>query len=661
MCSISGVVWTTPHSPEETLELVRSMNRALRHRGPDGEGAAVVAGGRLTRHHWDGRGGPLFAPVSTASRSATTLGLGMNRLSIRDVEAGHQPMADRSDQVTIVFNGEIYNTEELGAELAGSGVTFRTRSDTEVLLEAYMRWGRACVEKLAGMFAFAIWDERDQSLFIARDRLGIKPLVWARTKEAILFGSELKALLATGLVAKRVRRSAVDQFLFHLYVPAPNAPLEDVHVLEPGHTLLLKNGELRIQRYWSLSFAPGAPKSLDVHAETFKTLFDQAVGSHLLSDVPVGAFLSGGLDSSAVVATMKRLGQGQVHTYTVGFDVKQYDESSDAAEAARFIGTEHEEVRVSITDLENDIVRVLSHYDQPFADPSAVPTYVLCRETAKRVKVALAGDGSDEQLAGYPRARHFAMLEAARRSPAAARAAFAWALDRAAPLLGGYRRRVRNLADYANVLRNGGASDPMSAYIHLRHVFRNGWHGRILTPDFAEHVGREDPSFHIHAVADQSSAVDPITRLLEVEVHTYLPNDILMKVDMASGAHGLEVRVPFLDHRLVEAVAAMPLQAKLGLRRTKVVLREALRGSLPPGALRKRKQGFHLPVAQWLRGAGKGMLFDTVLSQRATQRGYFRPEVLRQLADEHVEQRADHSGMLWSLLGLEIWHRTWVD
>lgn len=661
MCSIAGLVWEAPMPAHRTHEIVRKMNRALAHRGPDGEGAAVFADGTLCVQRWTGTGEVAIEPTVDHVSSKVSLGLGMNRLAIRDVVAGHQPMRDATGRATIVFNGEIYNCDEIEEELRQAGVVLKTRSDTEVILEAYMRWGHACVERLAGMFAFAIWDDRDASLFIARDRLGIKPLVWARSGGALLFGSELKALLATGLVEKRVRPKAINRYLFHFYVPPPDGPLEGINLLEPGHTLIWRDGEISVRRYWSPSFAPGEPCSLEQHTERFRALFEQAVRSHLVSEVPLGAFLSGGVDSSSIVALMKRLGTGDVHTYTVGFDVHAYDESRDAADSARFLQTEHHAMNVSLSEIEDLIVRVLSHYDQPFADASAVPTYVLCRETARHVKVALAGDGSDEQLAGYPRIKDYAVLEALRHAPGAARM-LGWTVDRLAPLLGGKRaRRARNFADYSHVLEAGGAPDPMSGYIHLRNTFRNGWHERLLSADFHRQVRDDDPSFHIHDVSRRSRARDPLSRMLEVEMMTYLPGDILQKVDMASGAHGLEVRVPFLDHRLVEAVAGMPIHAKLRPRESKVVLRRSLGPLLPPNALKKRKQGFHLPVAEWFRARGRPLLHDVLLSKRAKERGYFRPEVLETAAKEHLEGRANHGAMLFSLLQLELWHRAWVD
>lgn len=661
MCSIAGLVWDAPTSTDRTLEVVRTMNTALRHRGPDGAGVAVVGDRRLTIRRWTGTGELAAPPSSIAQRSEGSVGLGMNRLAIRDVEAGHQPMVDASGTCTIVFNGEIYNTEEIEPDLRAAGVVLKTRSDTEVILEAYRLWGPACVERLVGMFAFAIWDDREESLFIARDRLGIKPLVWARARGAFLFGSELKALLRTNLVARKVRHKAINRFLYHLYVPPPEGPLEDVHVLEPAHTLTLRGGDISIRRYWSASYATGPRRSTDQHAEHFRSLMERAVRSHLVSDVPVGAFLSGGLDSSTVVTLMKRFATSSVHTYTVGFDVAAYDESRDAAASAEFMGTQHTEIQVALKDIEDVILPVLTHYDQPFADASAVPTYVLCRETARHVKVALAGDGSDEQLAGYPRVRHYGLLEAMRRAPRPLRDAIGRGIEGVAPLLGQRARGARNFAEYAAVLHAGGANDPMSGYIHLRHVFRNGWHERLLSTAFAESVVADDPSFHIHAAAEASRAGDPLTRMLDVEVQTYLPNDILQKVDIASGAHGLEVRVPFLDHRLVEAVAAMPLHMKLRPRESKVALRRSMGRDLPPHTLTKRKRGFHLPVAEWFRERGKPLLHDVLLSKRAFERGYFVPSVLTAIVAEHVSGTANHGNMLFALLQLELWHRTWVD
>lgn len=636
------------------------MNRALRHRGPDGEGVGLVSpGGGFSTNRWTGNDVQV-AGQEVPEDALALAGLGMNRLAIRDVAAGHQPMVDPAGNVMIVFNGEIYNCDEIEAAL-GPNLRLQTRCDTEVILHAYLAWGHACVERLAGMFAFAIWDRRDQSLFIARDRLGIKPLVWARSGEAFLFGSELRALLATGLIARNVRPAAIDRFLYHLYVPPPEGPFEDVFILEPAHTLTWKNGRIDIRRYWSPPFGAEAPGALNDHVEAFRAAMERAVQSHLVSDVPVGAFLSGGIDSTVVVALMRRLGAAAVKTYTIGFDADAFDESKDAARSALSFDTDHHEFQLRLADLEDSITKAMTHYDQPFADPSAVPTYVLCRETARHVKVAMAGDGSDEQLAGYPRAQQYLMLEAIRRSPRPVHLSVGWLASKSAPLLGKRAKRARNLLDFTQLLQGPAASDSMAGYIHLRNLFRNGWHDRLLTPDFVARISDLDPSSHLHDISARSRARHPLTAVLEAEVQSYLPHDILQKVDIASGAHGLEVRVPFVDHRLVETVAKMPASAKLRPGETKVVLRRAFGDMLPAHTLVKRKQGFQVPVADWFRSRGRPLLEDVLLSPRTAQRGIFDGGALRTLADQHFACTADNGNMLWALLQLELWHRTYAD
>lgn len=660
MCSISGLVWDAPRPVLDTLQAVRTMNRSLRHRGPDGEGAGVVrASGSIATMRWTGTGE--YVEGSIGSDGLSQVGLGMNRLAIRDVAAGHQPMVDSSGRVMIVFNGEIYNCDEVEADL---GPSFRpkTRCDTEIILLAYLKWGQACVERLAGMFAFAIWDGRDESLFIARDRLGIKPLVWAKSGGALLFGSELRSLLATGLVERRVRSAAIVRYLSHLYVPPPEGPFEDVFILEPAHTLTWKAGETTLRRYWTAPFGvPSPDRSLKEHIERFRTLFERAVQSHLVSEVPIGAFLSGGIDSTVVVALMRQLGAEAVKTYTIGFDADAFDESKDAARSAKTFHTDHHEFQLKLADLEDSIVSALTHYDQPFADPSGVPTYVLCRETAKHVKVALAGDGSDEQLAGYPRSRQYVFLEALRRAPRPLRSLLGRLAKSAAPLLGRRAKQANNLAGYTRLLESTSANDRMIGYIQLRDLFRNGWRERLLSPAFATSVARVDTSSHLHSLAERSRATDPLTAVLEAEVLSYLPNDILQKVDTASGAHGLEVRVPFLDHRLVEAVAMMPPSAKWRPGESKVVLRRAFDSLLPAHTRAKRKQGFQVPVADWFRAKGRSLLNDVLLTPRARQRGYFDPAAVELMASEHLEGRRDNGNMLWALLQLELWHRTYVD
>jgi asparagine synthase (glutamine-hydrolysing) len=657
MCSISGFLASAPTSPEALTSIARRMNRALRHRGPDGSGALVGTADALRLTNWSAAGELRWERSVEGVRPSTTFVLAQTRLSIRDLEAGHQPMLDPTGRVAITFNGEIYNADELAASLRSQGFTLRTQSDTEVLLLGYVAWGRRVLDRLRGMFAFAIWDGRDGSYLLARDRLGIKPLHYAETPNGLVFASELKGLLASGLVERRVRRDSIRRYLRHLYVPAPEGPLEQVRSLEPGQFLEVRDGVQRVARYWELTFDRPEHGSLKHHVERFHHELERSVKEHLVSDVPVAAFLSGGLDSSAITALMRPLTR-DLATYTVGFDDPRYDESRDAQLVADHLGTKHHRVHVTLPELAAATEKVLRHFDQPFADSSAVPTYLLAQATARDVKVVLAGDGSDELLAGYRRARDYAMLEGLRRSPRVARRALGVLAERAAPMLGARGRRASNLAEFVDAI-DGDEADSMTAYLHLRRAFRGAWEERLLSPEMRDAHGL-DPDRHVREVAARSGARDPVTRLLHVELATYLPYDILQKVDLATMAHGLEARVPFLDHELVEIAANMPLWAKLLPNEQKVVLRRAMAPLLPRRTLTRRKQGFHLPVSEWFRAEGRAMAHDLLLDETARARGYFERDAVEAILAEHLAGR-DHGSKLWALLQLEFWHRTWVD
>jgi asparagine synthase (glutamine-hydrolysing) len=514
------------------------------------------------------------------------------------------------------------------------------------------------------MFGCAIWDERSQSLLLGRDRLGIKPLLWAEASGGLLFASELKALLATGLVQRNVQPSAIYRFLHNLYVPAPETAIAGVHALEPGHQLKWQNGKVSLKRYWSVSYRPAKRRSTALWVEQFRSELAAAVKSHLMSDVPVGAFLSGGLDSSAVAAlAVEASGDpGSLLTTTVGFAERHYDESDDAAIVARYLGTQHNVVRITSAEIEQSLEKVLACYDQPFADSSAVPTYLLCQAASRSAKVALAGDGADELMAGYPRHQQYLVLDTLRKAPAPARATLAGAARRVATILARKKsisQPLRQLSTYLGEV--DGSSDAMTAYVHLRNVFRGDFLSALLAPDFAAAMFGVDPVAHVHAAALASDARTRLDRLLNVELLTYLPNDILTKVDIASMAFGLEVRVPFLDHRVVELVASMPTALKRNLHTSKVMLRRAIAPNLPRHTLRKRKQGFHMPVGPWFRNQGRALLEDTLLSRRCLERGYFSARTVEQLVRAHVTGRADHASRLWALLQLEVWHRNFVD
>jgi len=661
MCGIAGVLWHSHQELARSEQTVRRMTDAIAHRGPDGEGffAAASTQARFETHTANG---DTLTGQATRHDSRASLGLGHRRLSIIDLAGGAQPMSDAHQRSWIVFNGEIYNYRALRSELESLGCTFRTQSDTESILHAYRIWGQSCVEHLHGMFAFALWDELESTLFLARDRLGIKPLLWANAPDGFLFCSELKGILAARLLEPSVRRDSIKRFLHNLYVPAPEGPLEKVSTLEPGHSLLFKQGKIELKRFWKPSFAPGRKRSDREWLEAFDGALREAVSSHMVSDVPVGAFLSGGLDSSAITALMAKSGQARsrILTTTVGFEEREFDESKDAQTVADHVGSDHSVVMVRNSDIEPALERVLQAFDQPFADSSSLATFLLCGGARERMKVAMAGDGADELLAGYPRHQHYLGLDLLRTAAGPARHGLGQGARFLASKLHGRASRVLDQTG-AFLASAPRTADPAFPYAYLRNAFRDGLYTRLTTDEFAENTAEADPYQHLHRVVAESQAPHRMQQLLEMELHSYLPNDILQKVDIASMAFGLEVRVPFLDHRLVELVAQMPFHLKWNGRKTKVALRQSVTDLLPARTFKKRKQGFHVPLAAWFRASGARVFRDVALSTRALERGYFRKSILEQLIAEHSSGLKNHGPQLWTLLQLEYWHLNFVD
>jgi asparagine synthase (glutamine-hydrolysing) len=630
MCGIAGAISLRGLRLE--AETLRGMAATLRHRGPDDCGA------------W-------LNPASTA-------GLGSTRLAIIDLSAdGRQPMADASGRRWIAYNGEVYNYLGLRDELVGRGAAFRSRTDTEVILSLYAEQGADCLKRLRGMFAFAVWDESDQSLFLARDRLGKKPLYYYQDADWFLFGSEIKAILAhpAAGAARRVKAASLPAYLTYGYVPTPDTLFEGIRSLPPGHWLRLRDGRATIQAYWEPPLPAASNHSNLSEADWAAGLLDklrEAVRLRLVSDVPLGAFLSGGLDSSAVVALMAEAGAGRVKTFAIGFsDEPSFDERPHARRVAEALGCEHHEfdVRARSFDLVPLLVR---HHDQPFGDSSALPTYLVARCAREHVTVALTGDGGDELFAGYDRFRAARLAEAVHRAPGAALAGrAALAVAEALPQGTAYR----DLGRAATRFLRGAAQPLPERYL--------GWVSLMAPEAVAALTGSNfDPVGHFAGYFRQSNG-DPVGALLDINLRTYLPDDLLVKADRATMAASLEARSPFLDHELVEFAAGIPLDLKLGrgLGGAKRILKRALAGRLPPEILNRRKHGFGVPVGRWFRDELRQPLHDHLLSPRATQRGYLRPEAVRQMVDSHQRGERDHGHALWALLTLELWHQLYFD
>jgi asparagine synthase (glutamine-hydrolysing) len=624
MCGIAGKV--TAGEPVERALLTR-MCDSIRHRGPDGDGLY------------------LNGPV----------GLGMRRLAIIDLISGDQPLLSEDERVVAVFNGEIYNHLELRAELERKGHRFRGHSDGEVIVHLYEEHGPRCVERLRGMFVFAVWDARERRLMLARDRVGKKPLFYCRAGGALLFASEPRAILLDSSVPREVDPRAIDAFLVNQYVPHGLCAHRALAKLAPGTRLLWSPGEEpRLERYWSLDYLPKLRISAGEAEERLRASILEATRLRLMSDVPLGAFLSGGIDSSVVVAAMAMTSSAPVKTFSVAFPGTEVDEAPHARAVAQRYGTDHAELAVGPPD-PGLLPRLAWHFGEPFADPAALPTFQLAELTRRHVTVALNGDGGDESFAGYRRYWQLARTRGADRLPASLRRALAAAAGRAA---GGTEGRA-SLPRAARLARRL-ALPPAHRYADLFRYFGDADRELLYTPEFSAQVAGCDPLAHVAAAWQGRAGLETIDRLMAVDLDTYLADDLLAKVDVASMANSLEVRSPLLDQELMELAARLPVGLKLRGTQGKIVLREAVREWLPDGILDRPKQGFAVPLADWLRGEMRQVPEEVLLDPVATGRGIFRTEQVRRMIGEHREGR-DRADQLWAMINLELWFRTCVD
>ena len=623
MCGIAGIIDLTSGGPSR--ELIQRMTGLLRHRGPDDEGIAVL--------------GPAA--------------LGHRRLSIIDLSpGGHQPMSLEEAGLHVVFNGEIYNYPEVKAELEARGETFRSRSDTEVILRAYRAWGVDSLQRLNGMFAFAIWDEGRRTLFAARDRLGKKPFFYHHRPGFLSFASEMKALLADPKLARDVDPSAIDEYLTYTYIPAPRTVFRGISKLLPGHYLLYRKDCVTTEPYWELSFGQnGSRESEEQSVERLEDLFRASVRRRLLSDVPVGAFLSGGLDSSAVVGMMAQISSDPVRTYTIGFEEKGYSEVEDARVIARHFGTRHHElfVRADAVSILPDLVW---HLDEPFGDSSAVPSYYVAKLAAEHVKVVLSGDGGDELFAGYTRYQQAMEPRPWRWIPRGLRRRIIGPVAENLPIEWPGRRY---LYEMANMSRES-SPESVGIYPYIKERIYSSAMRAELTASRRKSGGGVALEEH-----PRLKTLDRLSRLQYLDTKQYLPDDILVKVDRTTMAHSLESRAPLLDHTLVSYVATLPPSWKLRGGVSKYLFRKMVGRYLPPSALEKKKQGFGIPRESWFRSDLREHARERLLDTRAAERGYFDRRVLDRMLTSHAAGRRDYSGWIWCLLVLEEWHRAFMD
>jgi len=626
MCGIAGFVdlWgRRARGLEEREAILERMCRIIRHRGPDDQGMMVRTG----------------------------VALGMRRLSIIDLVSGNQPMSGEDGSVTIVFNGEIYNFQEIKPKLESRGHTFHTHSDTEAIVHGYEEFGPDCLKDLRGMFAFAIWDENNRTLFLARDRAGKKPVYYTTTPTGtFVFGSELKSLLEHPEVQRDLNAEALDAYFTLGYVPDPLSIFSNIHKLPPGHYLTLTNGQVTVKQYWDFEFQQSASRNEADYLDELRALLDESVRLRLISDVPLGAFLSGGIDSSTVVGLMARHMDQPVKTFSIGFHEDSYNELKYARMTAEKFGTDHHEFFVT-PDICQIVDELVWHFDEPFADSSAIPTYMVSKLARDHVTVVLSGDGGDELFAGYTRYAIERKRGGFERLPK--------------PLREGVMRPLSQRLPHATWGRNylhNVSLDPISRYLDSVSVFTSLNRRSLYTSEFADKIGPGGYAGRLFdELVENVKTDDEVDRLLYLDSKTYLPGDILTKVDRMSMAVSLEARAPLLDHKLIEFVTTVPSTLKLAGLETKHLLKRAVADLVPAEILHRPKQGFGVPIQEWINQQLRSRIRDTLSDARTRQRGYVDSRYVDVLLDEHERGRRDHSMSLWALVMLELWQRQFLD
>ena len=626
MCGIIGKI-ASPGAGPLDREVLERMCVALEHRGPDSRG--------------------LFHEGN--------VGLGIQRLRVVDLVTGDQPIYNEDGSVVVVLNGEIYNFRELRERLRARGHRFATEGDTEVIVHLYEEHGVECVRHLHGMFAFALWDRRRTRLLLARDRVGKKPLFYALGAGGVCFSSELRSLLEDHDVDRVLDPRAVDCYLTYGYVPPPLSIFKAVRKLPPAHTLVFEHGDASIARYWRLDYsrkiAVSDPRELH---EPIREHVRRATRRRMIADVPLGAFLSGGIDSSAVVAAMAESSTAAVKTFSIGFDSEAFDELQHARRISELFGTEHHEFVVRPDAIEI-VPKIVRQYGEPFADASAIPSFYLSQVTRGHVTVALNGDGGDESFGGYTRYVSNRLAARMDRLPASMRRAIAARAER----FGG--GELTSVSNKARRLMEGLGLDPAERYERYMSWFDGDQRARLYTDEFAEAVSRVPGHRMMVGPWLDASGEDVLDKMLEVDVMTYLPGDLITKIDIATMAYALEARSPLLDHELMEFAASIPANLKVRGREKKWIFRQALRGWIPDEILDRPKQGFSVPLGEWFRGDLRTVLHDVLLDPATVDRGYFRPEMVRSMLDRHDAGDDAETKPLWSLFVFELWQRELVD
>lgn len=635
MCGITGSVWHDESASIDQPQLQR-MTDAITHRGPDDEGHWI------NPDHRDGQG------------RRQGVALGFRRLSIIDVEGAAQPMASEDGNVRMVFNGEIYNYKNLRRRLEGSGHRFATHGDGETIVHLYEDLGTDCFADLYGMFAIAIWDAKRSRMVLARDRIGQKPLYYAVTGGRLVFGSELKSLAAVPGVCTDIDPAAIDEFLTYQYVPYPGTIWKGVRKLPPGHYAVFEKGKLTVHRYWNFDPTREIQISRGEAAERLRELLSDSVRQRLQSDVPLGSFLSGGIDSSLITALAQQENGSPIRTFSIGFPIADFDETAYAAQVAEYLGTNHQRFEVQPSGVEI-IDKLVWHYDEPFGDSSAVPTWYLSELTRREVTVALSGDGGDELFAGYDRYRALWLSVRLRRM---------FPIHKL-PGIGLIQKLPDNNKQYSITRRAKRFFEALGQpearrYLNWLQIFPERMRGDLYTEDFVAQLPGEDPFEFLDSVWKRIDGRDVVTRASLTDLLTYLPCDLCNKVDIASMANSLEVRQPMLDHRVVEFAASLPVKLKFRGRRGKLLLEDAFGSMIPRSIFTRKKMGFGIPIGAWFRDELKPMVHDTLLADDARIAPYFRRESVARLVRQHESMENNHGYRLWNLLILEKWLRRWT-
>ena len=622
MCGICGVLSFTPDATLEHATLKR-MNDSIRHRGPDDEG---------------------YYRDAQAS-------LAMRRLSIIDLNTGQQPISNESGDVWVVYNGEIYNFKDIRVGLERRGHIFKTQTDTEVIVHAYEEYGDDCVQHFNGMFAIALWDLRNRKLFLARDRIGIKPLYYWKDHFKLVFASELKALILHPDVPRQIDLEALDLFLTLEYVPAPYTIYKGIFKLLPGHTLTVENGAVKIRQYWDVPYQPVSQSEAEC-AEALSSLIDEAVRIRLMSDVPLGAFLSGGIDSSTVVGYMSQNMSEPVQTFSIGFEDDTYDEVPYANSVAKHFGTNHH-VEILRPDIVSLVEQLVPHHDEPFADTSIFPTYLVSKLARQKVKVVLSGDGGDELFAGYDTYiaekmdRYYGRLPGTLRQQVLPKIA-EWLPPQ--PAKKGLINKVKRMIE-------GGALNPSLQHTRWMMFLNSSEKNALYQSDLRKILSDNVTAEYLGGYFELAGQFDKLAQQQYVDIKTYLADDILTKVDRMSMATSIEARVPLLDYHIVEFAMNLPPHMKLNGSRTKSILRNAVQRLVPDLVLEKPKQGFSIPMKHWLKTSLKPMMIDLLSKDSLYQHGYFDYQTVSKWIQEHLDGHTNHSHRLWSLMVFELWRR----